>query len=302
LWRLKLATSYIVAIATALGSLWLAYDGLAGHARAVAANGPGPAKNLFMLGVTIVALSAVVAVPWQAHLAWQFDLHEFGFLWGWNFVVYAEDTVPSDGLTLWWIQIPSVLGVPHIAAVWAAIALIGLICLVTSSLHQGPGYGAFRKNPEVGSDINDAKNTAYRRYLGRSFARLRYGIYLGAALLAVVVAETSARYSWPASLLNSGESGLAGALNALGQEYTVVTGLYLSLLLAALYYPSITVFRNRGREYYRARQPQATLADQETWLTQENLSFTFSSNWSEFVALLAPAATGLLPHFTSLTM
>ena len=301
LWISSAGILLIIAMAATLGSLWLTYDAYAGHARAVAANGADAVKNLFMLAIAIIVVAFLVAGIWQMYLVWLFQLDSFDFLWGWQFISNAANTLPSDGLTKWWMQIPVVTHIQHVAAVWAALAIIGLMALVTSTLHQGPDDARFRRQPAPGSTIDDTLNIAYRRYLGRSFGRLRYGIYLGAALLAVVVAETAARYSWPPSLLDPNtDKDLVAGLNALGQEYAQITGLYLSLLLAVLYYPAITILRNRGREYYRAREPLATLKQQEDWLDGENLSFRFSSNWSEFVALLAPAAAGLLPHLTGL--
>jgi hypothetical protein len=300
-WIAAAGILFMVAIAGSFGSLYLAYDAFAGHARAVAGNG-GPLGNICKLAVTIIIVCAVIGLVWQTYLIWLFQLDKSDYFWLWNFIRDGDNALSSDGLTTWWSYIPVVARIHHVAAMWAGLALIGLMALVTAALYQGAADEHFRLNPAANSNIDDETNVRYRRYLGRSFARLRYGIYLGAALLAVLVAETAARYAWPASLLSSSDDKpLFDALNAFGQEYALVTGLFLSLLLAVLYYPAVTVLRNRGREYYRARKPTDTLKQQEEWLDGEGLSFKFSSNWSEFIALLAPAAAGLLPHFTGLS-
>jgi hypothetical protein len=192
-WIASAGILLIVSIAGVFGSLYLSYDALAGHALAVAANGREPVRKIFALGTTVVVASLLAALLSQLYFGWLFGLNEFDFFWGIRFLENPNDALPSDGLTHWWMQIKDVSRIHHAAVVWATLALFGLMALVTSTLHQGPADPDFRNNPAPGSQLDDDANIRYRRYMGRSFARLRYGIYLGAALLAVVVAETAAR-------------------------------------------------------------------------------------------------------------
>lgn len=179
-----------------------------------------------------------------------------------------------------------------ISVLLLTVSLSLVAMLVTSTLYQWPSDSSFRM-----SDVADPQDPQYVRYLGRSFGRLKVAVYLGAALLVATVAEVAARYAWPVTLLTgSANAELSKALTDLGQQITSEVGLGFTLLLAALYFPAITILRQRGRDFYRSRHPLDSLDQQEAFLTTQGLTLKMSSAYGDFIALLAPAGAAFATH------
>jgi hypothetical protein len=311
-WLSSLGVLLLAASATFGGSWWLSFDALSGHARAMGL-GSTTIVRMCLQGLLMIVLMLILAFVVELVLYYTFELPDYNPLFGFDFFLHARSTIPSDALMAWWASVvpTDMLERYHAVVAFAALATISVMGTVTSTLHQGPNDRAFRTSTDVSETApangsNDphmakavSRDILYCRYLGRCFLRLRYAIYLGSAMLAATVAEVSTRYAWPVAVVQDVQPAtLVSAIDGIGQQYTLQVGVYFSIFLASLYYPAITILRNRGREYIRSRKPESDLKAQETWLEDQGLAFRFSTNWTELLALATPTAIGTLGHFT----
>jgi hypothetical protein len=172
------------------------------------------------------------------------------------------------------------------------IAVLLICILVAASLYQTPGDRAFRE----GADHTEPANASYRRYLGRSFGRLKIAIYLGAALLVATMMELTTQFAWGLSLLpppDDGPGRITQALANFAETISIEIGFAFTLFLAALYVPAMLILRERAREYYRARNEDCSLHDQEKVLASYGMSLRIGSSYKDVLAVAAPIATSI---------
>jgi hypothetical protein len=182
------------------------------------------------------------------------------------------------------LLLPSGITLIKTADVFIFIAVILIAGAVTATAYEHPCQAEVR--------VSVRRDLPYERLLTRCFQRLTVCIYFGAILLAACIAQVGARYLWLGSLLTSGEQAkkdLSQAFIELGTQFQVEFGLIFSLILAALFVPAWIVLRRRAWQVVRAELPEASLAEQDKWLTERKMAFTGYQQFGQWVAILAPA-------------
>lgn len=307
-WTSAFGVMILVAVSAALISLWLIGASIRQHTRILRQD---QSPITYLAYFLVLSLPTFLVLYIGMLLVWsRLFVHPIPESWTiWHMLTSGTlatpmDILPSDGITAWLAHFePLVRDRLFVGVSSVAISLVLLTMLITSTLYQGPLDPQYRKNPEnllndypSADQLDSDSSIRFRRHLGRSFERIRVAVYFGAALCAATVVERAAFYTWPLSLIPTERTEVSGAISAFGQQFSFEIGVYFSLFLAALYFPAITILRRRGREFFRRRKPTATLDEQENWLVGERLAFRVSSNYTEWIAMLAPTGFASASH------
>jgi hypothetical protein len=183
--------------------------------------------------------------------------------------------------------------------VLVGIAMAAISLLLVLVLMEGPDDRSLRLSPagspaaKMADYAESAQEMLYRRYLARSFNRLKQAVWMGGALLAALVAEFGARYAWAMSFVDPTQQDMLKALTKYSSSLTFVAGIGFSFYLFAVH---ALLLRERGREYFRARCPNASNTEMESYLTEQGLSISLPHSYTELIALLAPTGMAALGH------
>jgi hypothetical protein len=297
-WSVAFGTLSVVALVSGIAAAMFAVQAFVAHLRTVTAATGTPTRAfdyflrfLLISVVTMVATFIVSALLLRAHDSRSLALFQD--------ILRGRQPLFRDEIMSWLTRaVPGLNAYLTKAFAYVGISLALIAFLVSSCLYQAPDDDAMRNSV----DTPQGWDQTYRRYLGRSFGRLKVAIYLGAALLVTTVAEIATQFDWALSFLSAddGAKPVADALTAFGHQIPTEIGFGFSLFLAALYFPAIVILRERGRDFYRTRNPDKPLSEQEQFLTDNGLSINLSSSYTDFLAVLSPLAAGTATHLFSL--
>lgn len=135
-----------------------------------------------------------------------------------------------------------------------------------------------------------ADTVAAQRTLLLQTRRLRWLLYLSAAVLAGATLEVSTLYAWPASL--AAEPGNREAILRIAGIYAVGAGTILTLLLLAGYGPAAIVLRHRVLRF--AERATKTTDPQviDDWLKQQGMESTHAQLLMRALAAISPLIAG----------
>ncbi len=192
------------------------------------------------------------------------------------------------------------------ASLLVTIAVAGLGAAVGATLYQTPWQfqawqqyvEACEPTPKAPTEIHASQ--PYERFLRRCFQRLNVCIYIGATLMVVCVVHLNAQYSWIGALLDPSatdepwKTALPTAITGFADELSFQYGLAFSTVLVALFLPSWVILRRRAWAVARAQcLTDTTNASVQDWLEKHGMGFTNVQQYSQILALLAPAGAGV---------
>ena len=183
------------------------------------------------------------------------------------------------------------------ASLLVTLAVAALGAAVGATLYQTPWQVAAWQ-ASLATPTTDTR--PYERFLTRCFQRLNVCIYVGATLMVVCVVHLNAQYSWVAALLDPSAStepwktALPTAIANLADEFAFQYGLAFTTVLTGLFLPSWVILRRRAWVVARAQNLQdPTNKSAQAWLEDHGMRFTSIQQYSQVLALLAPAGAGI---------
>jgi hypothetical protein len=169
----------------------------------------------------------------------------------------------------------------YLVVMLATVAAMLLVAAATSTVNL----------PAVPSDPNAPR-------AGVHMARLRNVLYIGSVMLITGIINMGAWMRWPAALFSSSE---AAEISGMALGVTTYWGATFTLTTIAAYLPPAVYLRMKAVEDFRQANPDKTLAEQETWLKNHNLTISPGSQLVPIAAMIGPLIASplgaLLSHF-----